>query len=266
VEAQRFNLDMGQKLKREELSANQSLLALMRQKFGDDKSAVLATKASMLAMAEDKFNADITKKGGFSDMSTKATALQALSQLQSQRQTYESQLRASQQEQFNLKEMLAGADKYNLTTEQAQALYNKDSEKYVQGFGLALSKEDKSKFQESYLDSKASLAGLDDILSKGIDKLNPIERAKVGSEIALLVGRMRLAVLGPGPMTPEEYQRLLDTIGNPLQIMSFPGTQIEKLKTVRARLQEQQDAQVKQYFGKQTFEDLKQRKGTINFK
>ena len=267
IEAQRFNLERKRLIKGEEINVNKSLLNQMREKFGDDRSAVLAAKASMLAIAEDEMNRKLNSKGGYANLSTNAQAQAARSQLSKQRELYEMQLRAAQEQKYSLDEMLKGADKYNLTTEQAQALYGeKGAEKYVQGFGPALSKEDKKAFQDTYGDSKNSLMALDKLISTDINKLDPVKRAEVASELNLLTGKMRLSVLGPGAMTEKEFDRLIETLGDPNALVALPGTQMKKLQTVRNRLQQQQDTLVKQYFGNKTFEELQSQKGKINFK
>lgn len=266
VEAQRFNLDTKIKLKKYEADTNENLLGKMREKFSDDRSAYLATKVAMLAMTEDKFNQQINQKENYADLASQAAAQQARAQLKSQREVYEMQLKQAQEAQFSQQQFLLGKDKRNLTNEEAVVAYGKDAEKYVQGFGPALSKEDKKAFQESYGESKASLEALHKLLSMDMNKLDPIKRAEVATELNLLTGKMRLAVLGPGAMTEKEFDRLVETLGDPNAVIAFPGSQRKKMETVKNRLQAQQDAQVKQYFGNKVFNELQQSKGKINFK
>lgn len=256
VAAQQFNMDYKYKVKGQDLQNQSSLLSKMREKFSDDKSAILATKAAMLDMVQSRMNMELTKKGGARDLGTQAQAQTAMAQVLQRKEMYTMQLKATQAAQYEKQQMLLGLDKNNLTPEQAMAVHGTAAEQYVSGFGLARSKEDKKKFQEEYGDSKNSLDALKTIVSTDINKLSPDDRARLGTELSLLTGKMRLAVLGPGAMTEAEYDRLRDALGDPTKIVTFPGTQMLKLQTVMKRLQTQQNNAVSLYFGKQKLQEL----------
>lgn len=256
VAAQQFNMDYKYKVKGQDLQNQSSLLSKMREKFSDDKSAILATKAAMLDMVQSRMNMELTKKGGARDLGTQAQAQTAMAQVLQRKEMYTMQLKAAQAAQYEKQQMLLGLDKNNLTPEQAMAVHGTAAEQYVSGFGLARSKEDKKKFQEEYGDSKNSLDALKTIVSTDINKLSPDDRARLSTELSLLTGKMRLAVLGPGAMTEAEYDRLRDALGDPTKIVTFPGTQMLKLQTVMKRLQTQQDNAVSLYFGKEKLKEL----------
>jgi hypothetical protein len=265
VAAQQFNAEYKYKVKGQDLQNQNSLLNKMREKFGDDKSAILATKAAMLDMVQSKMNMELTKKGGARDLNVQAQAQTAMAQIVQRKELYTAQLKAEQAKQYEQQQMFAGKDKNNLSPEEAVSLYgDKLSQQYVSGFGLARSKEDKKKFQEEYGDSKNSLDALKTIISADINKLSPDDRARLGTELSLLTGKMRLAVLGPGAMTEAEYDRLRDALGDPTKIVTFPGTQLLKLRTVQSRLQKAQDNAVNLYFGKEKFNELKNSSNNVD--
>ena len=258
VAAQQFNLEHETRIKGQEISNQNSLLSRMREKFGDDKSAITATKLAMISMVNDKMNAQLTQKGGAVSQAVQGQANIARAQVLRRKEELEMQLKASMAAEFEKAQMLQGKDRYNLSPEEASLLYGeKGAEKYVSGFGPARSVEDKRKFQEEYGDSKNSLDAIKTILSKDINKLSPNDRAALGTELSLLTGKMRLAVLGPGAMTEAEYDRLKEALGDPAKIITFPGTQQLKLRTVMNRLQKAQDNAVSMYFGRDRLRELK---------
>lgn len=259
VEAQKFNLDQAYRIKKASIDDQSNLLSKMRERFGDEKSAILASKLALTSMAHDKMNQELTKKGGSQDLAVNSQANMARSQIKARQEQLEMQLKAAQSEAFAKQQLLAGKDKNNLSPEEAIVAYGPEASKqYVSGFGLARSSEDKKKFQEEYGDSKNSLDALKTIITTDVNKLSPYDRARLGTELSLLTGKMRLAVLGPGAMTEAEYDRLRDALGDPTKIVALPGTQMLKLQTVLKRLQSNQDNLVRMYFGKDKFNELKQ--------
>lgn len=258
VEAQKFNLDQAYRIKKSSIDDQSNLLSKMRERFGDEKSAILATKLAMTSLVQDKMNQELTQKGGASNLAVQSQAKLAKSQIVAQKEKLEYELKAAQAQEFQKQQMLMGKDKNNLSPEEAMVLYgDKAAQQYVSGFGLARSTEDKKKFQEEYGDSKNSLDAMKTIMTTDVNKLSPYDRARLGSELSLLTGKMRLAVLGPGAMTVEEYNRLRDALGDPTKIVALPGVEMEKLKTVANRLQSNQDNLVSLYFGKDKFNELK---------
>jgi hypothetical protein len=265
VAAQQFNMQYKYNVSKANVDDQASLLSKMREKFGDDKSAILATKLGMLSMVQDKMNAEMTKQGGATDLAVKSQANAARAQIMQRREQYEMQLKAAQAQAFEKQQMLVGKDKNNLSPEDALTVYgDKLAPQYVSGFGLARSTEDKKKFQEEYGDSKNSLDALKTVINSDINKLSPDDRARLGTELSLLTGKMRLAVLGPGAMTEAEYERLRETLGDPTKIVTFPGTQMLKLKTVLNRLQKAQDNAVTLYFGREKAQELKNSSNNVD--
>jgi hypothetical protein len=62
------------------------------------------------------------------------------------------------------------------------------------------------------------------------------KRAQMQTELAALVGQLRLPFTGPGAMTNEEYKRLAETIGDPTKFAAMPAWERVKLQTVLKKL------------------------------
>lgn len=58
------------------------------------------------------------------------------------------------------------------------------------------------------------------------------DKARVETKIAALQGALRLAFLGPGPMTDTERKFLIDTLGDPSKFWSLKANQLARLDTV----------------------------------
>lgn len=74
-------------------------------------------------------------------------------------------------------------------------------------------------------------------LAKDFNRVTDLnKRAQIQTEIKSLAGSLRLPFLGPGQMTEQEYQRLLDTIGDPSKLASIESLQKTKLDVVGKKL------------------------------
>jgi len=73
-------------------------------------------------------------------------------------------------------------------------------------------------------------------LSKEGSRLNLEDRAKVSSDLKALVGQLRIPFTGPGVLTDREYDRLLDTIGDPNKLFALPFVERTKIETVINKL------------------------------
>lgn len=63
-------------------------------------------------------------------------------------------------------------------------------------------------------------------------KMSLEDRAAMSSKLAIAAGKLRLPITGPGAMTEDEYNRLKDTIGDPMRIIAVPGAELAKLDSV----------------------------------
>lgn len=100
--------------------------------------------------------------------------------------------------------------------------------------GVALSKEDRDQFQKYRQTTEPAISGLQRILDlqKNTSRLSLQDRARIASEVNAATGALREAIVGPGAMTQQEYERLVATIGNPNKLFSLPSW--ERAKTMTA--------------------------------
>lgn len=152
------------------------------------------------------------------------------------------QLKSQIAQQGALNQMLQNGDLSNLTPIQTLGLpenvrkaVEQTRELRVPGYGgVALSKEDRDQFQKYRQTAEPAINGLKRILElqKNTSRYSLQDRAKMASEVNAATGALREAIVGPGAMTEQEYDRLLATIGNPNKLFSLPS--IEKAKVITA--------------------------------
>lgn len=67
-------------------------------------------------------------------------------------------------------------------------------------------------------------------------RLSLTDRARASIEVKALVGQLRIPFTGPGQLTDKEYDRLMDTIGNPSKLATLPSIEKAKLETLVKKL------------------------------
>jgi hypothetical protein len=73
-------------------------------------------------------------------------------------------------------------------------------------------------------------------LSKDGSRFNLEDRARISTDLKALVGQLRIPFTGPGVLTDKEYDRLLETIGNPNEFFALPSIERIKVETVIDKL------------------------------
>lgn len=105
--------------------------------------------------------------------------------------------------------------------------------------------EDVRKFQAEV---EPAIKGAHRILkiSEESSRLNLADRARIATDLKALVGQLRIPFTGPGVLTDKEYDRLLDTIGDPSKLFALPSIERTKIKTVINKLSSDLDMRYKQ--------------------
>lgn len=105
--------------------------------------------------------------------------------------------------------------------------------------------EDVRKFQAEV---EPAIKGAHRILkiSQEGSRLNLKDRARVATDLKALVGQLRIPFTGPGVLTDKEYDRLLDTIGDPSKLFAIPEIERTKIKTVINKLTSDLDTRYSQ--------------------
>ncbi len=88
-------------------------------------------------------------------------------------------------------------------------------------------------------DAEAALNMFDTIedLMKNGGKYDPKRRAMIESNLITLTGRLREPVVGPGAMTPSEYDRLREAVGDPKKLTSLDFLGEARMNAMRAILE-----------------------------
>lgn len=239
IEAQKFNIENKLKGARMGIDGSQYLLSQMRQKFGDDTTAILASKDAMLAMTQQQLNINASKL----DQATakpKSDAMNA--QIEIQRQTLKQQIYQAQAQAFMLQSVSRGSAK-ELTPAQMDAMEGVSKgfrDRWVQGYGEASNKEQGQEFIKYASETAPAIRGLKRIqdLTKGFNKITDLtKRAEIQTELAAVLGALRIPITGPGILTESERQDILNkVIGNPNAIMELSSIMRHKLKTTLNKL------------------------------
>ena len=103
---------------------------------------------------------------------------------------------------------------------------------------LIRTKEEATKIRSAQTAAAESSSIIDEMVKLGtnISPLDPRDfgRIKKLDQLKkLLVGKMRVAVIGPGTMTEDEFKRMVDTMGNPASLVSTEKIEIAKLNQMR---------------------------------
>lgn len=73
-------------------------------------------------------------------------------------------------------------------------------------------------------------------LSKSGSRLDPVNRAKIATDLKAVIGQLRIPFTGPGVLTDTEFNRLLETVGDPNRLFAIPDWERTKLMTVINKL------------------------------
>jgi len=114
-----------------------------------------------------------------------------------------------------------------------------ESKRSIAGVGLANSEDDAKNIRQKMRDGKDAEKALDELLrisKKPFGELEPKTRSRVNTLRALLRGKLRLALIGPGQVSELEQKILDNAIGNINKFIKFPGTQKEKLIILKDQL------------------------------
>jgi hypothetical protein len=240
IDAQKFNIDNKLKGARMGVEGSQYLVAQMRDKFHDDESATLAARAAMLSITQQHLNMNASKL----DQATAGPKAQALNgQIQVQMDAVKAQLKQAQATQFMMSN-LTGDKVRNLSDNELTTIesLNKGSrDRYVKGYGFAANSEQAKKFTEYAAEVSPAISGIEriQILAKDFNRVTDMKkRAEISTELAAVLGALRIPITGPGILTEKEKNDIKnDVIGDPTSITRLPSLMKAKLQTTLNKLQ-----------------------------
>ncbi len=234
---------------RDQISSQNTVMDNLRQKFGNDLSAETAFRLLATQQTQAKLNA-LTSKFNAQVAPEQAKVLNA--QLDMQKQQLTQQLKAQQAQQYMMQSALSGKNGAVSELQMAAAGVPKEVIAQVKEVrersmpadsgwqGMANTKENAQKFAEKTLEVTPAIASIDRInaITKDFNKITDLEkRAQLTTEVAVLVGALRLPITGPGILTDSEREMLSNIIGDPTQITSLPSLQKMKMQQIRKKLE-----------------------------
>jgi hypothetical protein len=95
------------------------------------------------------------------------------------------------------------------------------------------------KLKEDTGEIDTAVNALDELirLSEQGARLPSADRARAKTLLQAAVGKLRLPLTGPGPLTDTEFSRLVNTLGDPTKFLTLQSWEREKLKTVKGLLE-----------------------------
>ena len=122
-------------------------------------------------------------------------------------------------------------------------------ERFVPGMGLALTKEDATKLKEEGATTYSAIDTIKEIkkIAGSGSRLNPNTRNAVKQKIGLLVGALRVPVVGPGAFTDSEREFIGTLVGNPNKIFTLQGLEMNKLTQLEDTLKRSRAAKARAY-------------------
>ncbi len=210
-------------------SAKKNMYGMFLEKFKDERQADAAAKIAALNNVELQLKTTAAK---FKAPELQAQADKAIGELQVQKNAallqFEQATKAKQAILASGQTMPAGMDVESLSKEQR--------ERYIPGMGLALSPEGAKVVREvkvAHDNVSEGLANLESFANASGDGINPAKRGEAQTEVATLIGNLRLMVVGPGAMTAEERKIIEGIVANPTDLMSFDAVSKAKLGTLK---------------------------------
>lgn len=233
---------------REGVDRKRGLFSEMKSQFRDNRLAREAATAAYINDAQIKVQ-EIANR--YESQEIKAKATQMIGQLEVQKQ----QAIGKYLEQVKLAQPVTKDADLSMLTEDQR-------ERFVPGYGLAITKDSAVKAREAVSTIDSIKSNIDELLTIADTPgkiISPEQRSKASVIVPILIGQLRLPIVGPGAVSEKELELLQTIIADPTKIISLDQNNKTRLKTLRSRMDMQTKNQLKT-FGLSSPEDK------INFK
>ncbi len=208
-------------------SAKSGIYKDMVAQFKDKRASEEATRMAYLGNAEVRVKEMMAR---YSGPEAKAKGMELLGEIQ---------MKKAEARQNFMKAMApylqgpAGPDS------NPELMTQDQRERFVPGYGLALTKEDAKELKGAVAEvsaAKQSVRELLQIAGMSGKSVSPEMRTRATSIASLLQGQLRTTVLGPGAVTESERALLEKIIANPTDIFSMDSRNKEALQTLSQKL------------------------------
>lgn len=250
IDAQKFNIDNKLKGARMGVEGSQYMMTQMREKFKDDESATLATRAAMLAMTQQKLNISASKF----DQQTAGPKYAALNaQLTQQYASTMQDLKLKQSQAFLMDAVSKGGESTrNLNASQLALIPDKTTrESYVPGYGVGTSGAEGAKeLQKVRAEAEPAINGIKRVLDLTADYNRITDVAKkqeIKSEVASLTSSLQPLLIGSKRLSELGIDQITKAIGDPTALLTMPDIQRHKMTTVNNKIISDLNNSAKQY-------------------
>lgn len=210
-----------------------TMLGMMREKFGDERQAEIATKAFHTDQTILKLKEVAARS---KNPEAQAAADAAIGELEAKKHGLLAQFEVASK----AKQVMIGGGQQLPPGLDVESLPQDQRERYVTGVGLATTKEGAKELMklkattDSSTEMLTELIGMTNTTGKSI---NPETIQRAESLSAMLKGQIREGILGPGTVNDSERAILDRLVKNPTAIFSMDNVSRMALKTVMERLQ-----------------------------
>lgn len=245
------------------LGKKETLLSANMKRYRDLRDAYDATAIQMGRIAEMQLKSATARAG--SDLA-KARGMQALGEIQGTLQEQERKL-AVRRMAANLMSGgggSSGGDGTGMLASRGQgmnpqdlpailsAVYEMDpeqgkllQERFVPGLGIATTKEDAKHLKQLNATVKNVSTGVEQLMTladKSLENFSPTDRAEAKTIASMMIGELRLPIVGPGAVSEKELELLNDIVANPTEMTRLDSTAKASLKKLQSRLRDKLDA------------------------
>jgi hypothetical protein len=215
---------------KETFEQSKELYANMLSRYKDEDAATAATTMLKIQQVQHMLNATAASLTGEQATNGKNQANELLNQeIIKQKMVFEQGLLHRQMLQQ------AGEDSA------ISFLSDKDKARHVSGRGLAPSPFDKQEFLKVSESLEPTLDDLHEIqqLTKDYNKLSSFtdfsKKRAIETQINMAIGKLRVPIVGPGVVTPQERDIIARVVGEPTKFLSYsPAERMALTTTIRA--------------------------------
>lgn len=202
------------------LGKMQTLYSMNLQKLGDERAAYAATKGQIASYITNKLDQAAARAN---IPAAQANALQARGQIAQLQANLNQQVavRKTANEMLNIVKQTGNVAVAEMLPDEIKKTV---LPRVVPGFGLAPSDKAATKLIESATTTKVVMSTLNQLQAlgrKAYSDFSPADRARADQMQNILVGNLRLAITGPGPLTDAEREWMKTIIANPTNIFEL---------------------------------------------
>lgn len=230
IEAQKSNLAQ----KNQAVQNQTGLYNMMRQRFGDERQAYLATRAAYLQNVEMQVH-EIAARNDSAIIQGNAQAM--LGQVKMQQEQIKAQMAESLGQKALLKQ-LSGGDATQITGAQLANMPKEIKENFVQGEGIkgiAHGTKGAEQMREQIGTVGQAKAQINRLIEIGKDNGRSFTPSQAKAEAEVIVGMLqgilRTPIVGPGAVSESERALIKSVIANPTEI--FQLNSVHKLEALK---------------------------------